>query len=550
MEKTLYFNPIHFDSNKITVPSCFNFPFNNKPSAISLLAAEQVKNELKSNKLKHDFGAQGKMFGVLIVKSPQGNLGFLKAFSGKLEQNEQPKGYVPPVFDVHQTGGFFKKAEQQLDLLTEEVLFLENTPRYQELKKKLEEKQKEHQDTILEMKYKLKQHKALRKKERDSTIKTHSPRDYEHLNQQLNEISKQEQIVFKKEKKALQKSLEGLSLELKIEENKIKKKKIERRELSSRIQTTIFESYSFLNAKNKTKNLLELFEKTSFDLPPSGAGECCAPRLLQHAYKNNFEVICFTEFWWGASPQSEIRMHKQHYPACRGKCGPILHHMLEGIKVDKDPLIPLHKIDSVPVLYEDDSVIVVDKPANILSVPGKEIEYSLSSILQKQFPNIEGPGLVHRLDFETSGIVLVAKNMSCYKTLQKQFTSRSIRKKYVAILQESIASDSGTITLPLRVDLFNRPRQLVCFEHGKNTLTKYSIIKNKKTETRIAFYPVTGRTHQLRVHSAHKKGLNSPILGDSLYGTADKRLFLHAASLVFEHPITNKKIEIHSRVPF
>lgn len=550
VEKALYFNPIHFDSNKITVPSCFNFPFNHEPNAISLLAAEQVKKELKSNKLKHDFGSQGKMFGVLIVKSPNGELGFLKAFSGKLEQNEQPKSYVPPVFDVHQNGGFFKKAEQQLDLLTEEIQLLKNTPNYQKLNKKLNKKQKEHQEIILEMKGKLKQNKALRKEERDSKIKTQSPKDYELLNQQLNEISKQEQIVYKKERKALQKSLELLSAELKIEENKIKKKKKERRELSSRIQTAIFESYSFLNAKNKTKNLLELFEKTSFGLPPSGAGECCAPRLLQYAYKNNFEAICFTEFWWGESPESEIRMHQQHYPACRGKCGPILQHMLKGLKVDKDPLVPLHKIDSVTVLYEDASVLVVEKPANILSVPGKEIEYSLASIIQKQFPNIEGPGLVHRLDFETSGIVLVAKNLSCYKALQNQFTARSIRKKYVAILQEPIASDNGKVTLPLRVDLFNRPRQLVCLEHGKNALTKYSIIKNKKTETRIAFYPVTGRTHQLRVHSAHKNGLNSPILGDSLYGTADERLYLHAASLVFKHPVTNKKIEINSTVPF
>ena len=259
--------------------------------------------------------------------------------------------------------------------------------------------------------------------------------------------------------------------------------------MSAQIQSKIFEHYSFYNAKKEKKNLLALFENTAFGTPPSGAGECCAPRLLQYAYENGLSPICFTEFWWGRSPESEIRIHQNHYPACRGKCGPILQHMLEGIEVDSDPLIPVEKIKAVPVLYEDDLVIAVEKPANLLSVPGKEIEYSLTSIVKKQFPTIQGPGLVHRLDYETSGIVLIGKTMDSYKALQKQFLSRTVQKKYVALLERPIDSDLGEINLPLTLDIFNRPRQLVCFEKGKPALTKYRLINNKKG-TRIEFFPL------------------------------------------------------------
>ena len=254
-----------------------------------------------------------------------------------------------------------------------------------------------------------------------------------------------------------------------------------------------------------------MFEETAFKLPPSGAGECCAPRLLQFAYSNHLKPICFTEFWWGASPSSEIRSHNQHYPACRGKCGPILKHMLQGLSVDADPLTPTSEIEKVVVLYEDEDIIAVEKPANILSVPGKEITYSLSSIIQKQFPNIEGPGLVHRLDYETSvGLVLVAKSLTVYKSLQAQFTSRTIKKKYIAILQVPITNERGTISLPLRSDVINRPRQLVCFDYGKQATTEYRQVKFDETGIRIEFHPVTGRTHQLRVHAGTQIGVKQP----------------------------------------
>ena len=549
MKKRLCFHPLELDIEKVHIPSSFNFPFNHVPNELSLLTSSILKNELESSPIQHDFGAQGKMFGVLLVKNTNGVLGFLKAFSGKLDQNEHPEGYVPPIFDLHDNDSFFKKEEKKIDLLTEEILALENATGYQNIKSELKEFEAEQIKTIDKLKDHLKKSKALRNEVRRVKKKELSSADYEELNQRLNEQSKQEQILFKKEKKALQMNFELIRQKFKKAEGIIEKKKRERKKLSSQIQTKIFEHYSFYSAKKEKKNLLALFENTAFGTPPSGAGECCAPRLLQHAYNNGFSPICFTEFWWGKSPESEIRIHQNHYPACRGKCGPILQHMLEGLEVDPDPLIPLEKIGAVPVLYEDDFVIAVEKPANLLSVPGKEIEYSLTSIVKKQFPTIQGPGLVHRLDYETSGIVLIGKTMDSYIKLQKQFLSRIIQKKYVALLERPIDPEMGEINLPLTLDIFNRPRQLVCFEKGKSALTKYRLINNNNG-TRVAFYPVTGRTHQLRVHAAHQKGLNSPILGDSLYGNSNERLFLHAASLVFRHPQTNEIIEVDSTVPF
>ena len=548
MKERLCFHALELDTDKVHIPSSFNFPFNHIPNELSLIAASILKKELDSSPIQHDFDVQGKMFGVLMVKNTNGELGFLKAFSGKLDQNEYPEGYVPPVFDLHDKNSFFKKEEKKIDLLTEEILALENATHYQNMKSELKEAVDELSVTIDRLKDRLIKSKTLRKEARRLKKKELSSVAYEEFNQQLNEQSKQEQILFKKEKKALQMHLELLRQKFKKAEGLIEKKKRERKKLSAQIQAKIFEHYSFYNAKKEKKNLLALFENTAFGTPPSGSGECCAPRLLQYAYTYGLSPICFTEFWWGRSPESEIRIHQNHYPACRGKCGPILQHMLEGLEVDSDPLIPVEKINAVPVLYEDDLVIAVEKPANLLSVPGKEIEYSLTSIVKKQFPTIQGPGLVHRLDYETSGIVLIGKTMDSYKALQKQFLSRAVQKKYVALLEHPIDSGLGEIDLPLTLDIFNRPRQLVCFEKGKPALTKYRLINKKGT--RIEFFPVTGRTHQLRVHAAHQKGLNSPILGDSLYGNSNERLFLHAASLVFRHPQTNEIIEVDSQVPF
>ena len=536
--------------DRLDVPSVFNFPFNHEPNEVSLLAAEELKKELQTGVVKHNFDLTGKMFGVLVVQGSKGGLGFVKSYSGKLDNNTSPEGFVPPVFDVHHNAGFFKAEEKRIDGLTEEIRLLESSSQYLSLRVSVQEKQKQTQDELYNKKQLLLTKKEARKKQRALNKDLLSAEKYQSLNNALNEQSKKEQLVYKKEKRLLGKELKSLEDAFEKEENKIKKKKKERSELSSRVQYKIFESYSFLNSKKEEKNLIELFEKTAFKLPPSGAGECCAPRLLQYAYIQNLRPVCFTEFWWGASPDSEIRVHGQHYPACRGKCGPILQHMLKGLSVDDDPLKNNKEISELKIIFEDDVVLAIEKPADILSVPGKEIKHSLASLLKRQFPNIEGPGLVHRLDYETSGIILVAKTLDIYKALQKQFTSRTVKKKYVAILKRSISLDYGKIDLPLRGDLYNRPRQLVCFEHGKKAETEFKVLGRTKNSVRVSFFPITGRTHQLRVHAAHKSGLNSPIIGDSLYGSSAERLFLHAEEIKFEHPVSGKTVTLISPVPF
>ena len=247
------------------------------------------------------------------------------------------------------------------------------------------------------------------------------------------------------------------------------------------------------------------------------------------------------EFWWGISPNSAIRKHKNFYPACQGRCKPILNHMLEGVKMDANLLLEnLAEKQPLEIVYEDAVLLVVNKPAEFLSVPGKDITDSVYTRIKAQYPNASGPLIVHRLDMSTSGILILTKTKEANKILQSQFIKRTIKKRYVALLDGEISENSGKIQLPLRVDLDDRPRQLVDFEYGKNAITDWEIIKKEKGKTKVHFYPITGRTHQLRVHAAHKDGLNTPIFGDDLYGKKENRLHLHAEFIEFSHPSTKE----------
>jgi tRNA pseudouridine32 synthase/23S rRNA pseudouridine746 synthase len=251
------------------------------------------------------------------------------------------------------------------------------------------------------------------------------------------------------------------------------------------------------------------------------------------------------------SPDSEVKVHKEFYPACRGKCEPILAHMLKGVEMDINPMsINPAEGKELPIIFEDEYLLLVDKPAEFLSVPGKSIQDSVQTRIQHLYPQATGPLLVHRLDMSTSGIMLIAKQKDIHESLQKQFLKRTVVKRYIAVLHGKVNVSHGEVSLPLRVDLEDRPRQLVCFEHGKPALTKFEVIERSKGTTRIAFYPHTGRTHQLRVHAAHKKGLNAPIIGDDLYGQKADRLYLHAEYLSFWHPITKERMEISCPAPF
>ena len=532
------------------LPELFNYPYYHKPNSISLLAADQVKNELLTGKIKHCFERIGKMFGVLIVKNKLGVIGFLKAFSGKLDNDFWPDGYVPPVFNVHHKESFFRSGERKIDQMTTEIKKLESSPllidsinRYEELNEKLSH-------FILKEKRRIKAKKEERKNIRLIGQSELSSSEYFAINDTLNEQSKQEQILFKKQKKELQQKLAEAKNHLNHLREKIALKKRKRSDMSGSLQKQLFKQYRFLNAFGEEKDLLKIFEDTVFKLPPSGAGECCSPRLLQYAYQNNLRPICFTEFWWGVAPESEVRKQNQHYPACRGKCEPILSHMLKGVSIDENPLKTSLKKSVLTVLYEDENLLAIDKPHGMLSVPGKQVKDSVATRVKKHYPYISGPGLIHRLDYETSGVLLIAKNKEAHRFIQKQFIERRVEKKYLAILDKPLPRKTGEVCLPIRLDPFDRPRQLVCFKEGKPSKTKFKVIQNKEGSVRVAFYPKTGRTHQIRVHSAHKKGLNNPIKGDRLYGSINKRLYLHAESITILLPSSHKKVTIKSPCPF
>lgn len=320
-----------------------------------------------------------------------------------------------------------------------------------------------------------------------------------------------------------------------------------RKQLSQQLHRKVFEGYQLVNILTEIKPITGFF---TGKVPAGGTGDCAAPKLIQFAHQHKLSILALAEFWWGSSPVKEVRHHAQFYPPCRGKCHPILPFMLKGVSLEQTPAVNMGKKLEPVIVYEDDSLVVVNKPAGLLSIPGKQQEYSVLNWLKQRYPQATGALLVHRLDMDTSGLLLAAKNARVHKHLQKQFINRSLKKRYVAVLSRVIKKQNVTVDLPLRVDLNDRPRQLVCYEHGKTAVTHAKVISSNANTSRVYFYPVTGRTHQLRLHAAHSKGLSAPIVGDELYGTRSERLLLHAEKINFEHPLTAERIEVKVNVPF
>lgn len=554
-----YFQPFKSDISKIKLPKKFTFPFYYKPHPIAKIAASELQEYLEHQKdFTHNFGlnsddtslAVGKMFGVLVVKNSNGELGYITAFSGKLAENNLPKKFVPPVFNMRTEGSFFTKGEQEIDAINKKLSAIKKSKEYIVTKKIVTKAIKNITDNLILEKEKLK----LRKKDRKARKKIGDTTLQEvaliNLKQQLSQESFNDQFYYKELLEYCETKIENKKAELNIFETEIDQLKKQRVAISTNLQQTLFDKYVFLNQKKEPKKLLEIFNKPEIK-PPAGAGECAAPKLLQHAFLNNLTPICMAEFWWGVSPNAAIRKHKNYYPACQSRCKPILGHMLKGIEMDSNLLIKnLGEHSKLKIIYEDSDILVIDKPTEFLSVPGKEIKDSVYTRIKEKYPKATGPIIVHRLDMSTSGILVLSKTKEANKILQQQFISRTVKKRYVALLNGELSVTNGTIKLPLRVDLEDRPRQLVDFKHGKNAETNWEIIDVKNGKTKVYFYPITGRTHQLRVHAAHKNGLNTPIVGDDLYGTKEKRLHLHAEFIEFYHPTTKKKMEFKIEAPF
>jgi tRNA pseudouridine32 synthase/23S rRNA pseudouridine746 synthase len=390
-----------------------------------------------------------------------------------------------------------------------------------------------------------KESKSIRDIKRSEAL-VKDPENIAVLESQLREESMHESRRLKALKKQAQEELFARSEQLRLFKEEIEQLKAKRAARSADLQQRIFERYTFLNALGQTQNVLNLFA----ELPPAGAGECAAPKLLQYAYLNQLQPICMAEFWWGMSPDSEVRIHGHFYPSCKSKCEPILGHMLQGLNVDPNPITAIHPPKALDIIYEDDYIVAINKAPEYLSVPGKNPQPNSLEDLKKYFPEAEGPLLVHRLDMSTSGIMLAAKTKLMHQRLQRQFVLRKVKKQYIAVLAGIPTQMQGEIKLPLRVDLDDRPRQLVCEEYGSYAHTTYEVLETVNGETRIRLFPKTGRTHQLRVHAAHHLGLNCPIKGDDLYGQKAERLHLHAAKLGFYHPYTNEWMELNCEPDF
>ncbi|GAB5418675.1 MAG: pseudouridine synthase [Crocinitomicaceae bacterium] len=552
------FTPFRNMIASIPVPSQFTFPFYYEPHELSRIAAKETQERLLKEDFQHNFGldpadashAIGKMIGVLVVKNAEGQLGYLAGFSGKLGNSNHHPGFVPPVFDLLEKGNFFDEGMTQLGVINQQVRDKEQSAEFLSLHEEHEKLESKAAKAIEQFREEMRQKKRIRKEKRAQLpeIMNATERaiiENELIRESLSYKYRLKEIVAEWEKEK-QLSQSKVDTEVAILNNL----KEQRKELSNYLQGRIFSEYAFLNAKGYSKNLLDIFEKLNLD-PPSGAGECAAPKLLQYAFKHQLHPIALAEFWWGASPKSEIRKHAQFYPSCRGKCEPILGHMLEGLDVEPNPL--LKKPDYVAplsIIYEDDYLVIVNKPSEFLSVPGKTDLPDIYTMIQERYPNATGPMVVHRLDMATSGILLFTKTKEANKFVQQQFIKKTIKKRYVALLDGNLEKDEGTVNLPLRLDLDDRPRQLVCYEHGKEAVTDWKVINRLYGKTRVHFFPITGRTHQLRVHAAHPDGLNMPIVGDEFYGKRDKRLHLHAEQLTFVHPVTRERITVEAAAPF
>ncbi len=541
----------------ISLPKKFTFPFYYEPHPLAILAAEQLQDYLE--KLPDNFhnfgiknpnntGAIGKMFGVLVVENKSGEIGFISAFSGLELGDKTPNLFVPNLFDANPNGGFYTNGAKELNRMTEQIEHLEQQPEILSLKEKVKKETEVFNKKIEVLKAEQRAAKLARKQKRTNAKTVLLPSDYNTLLETLGKESISIRNQVRDTEIDLQKGLDKITAPLLKLEHEISNLKAARKEKSVNLQQSLFSHYRFLNIKGEEKNLHEIFKDTP---KPSGAGECAAPKLLQFAFMNQLKPIALTEFWWGKSPASAVRRHRQHYHACMGKCKPILSHMLTGLELDDDPMLvnPAQEKE-LPILYEDDHLVLVNKPSGLLSTPGKFITDSVQARMHKLHPEVNGAMMIHRLDMHTSGILLLTKNPSNHKFLQRQFVNRTIKKRYVALLEGIVDGEAGRIDLPLSVDFDNRPHQMISYEHGRSAITDWKVIERTSTHTKVYFYPLTGRSHQLRIHAAHPLGLGCPIVGDDLYGLKADRLCLHAEQLEFYHPISKERMLIEVEAGF
>lgn len=531
------------DISAVEPPTRFNNPFYYSPHPLCVAAACEVRAFLLGDEAVAAEAAKGKMFGVLVVRDPAGDPGYFAAFSGLLAGSNNVPGFVPPVFDFLSPTGYFKREEAGISLLNGKIRNTEQGGEYRVAAMAVESLRTEMEQELAAMR------EAMRagKRERDALRAGGNLAASEEA--QLVRESQFQKAELRRATQRWQQRIEECRERLVSLQAGIAAMKEERKRRSAALQEWLFTNFKVLNARGDSKDLLSIFKEHRGVLPPAGSGECSAPKLLQYAYKHGCTPVAMAEFWVGDSPQGEVRRDGCFYGSCKSKCEPILSFMLQGLDVEENALEHGGNITSLRVLYEDDSLIAVDKPSGVLSVPGIVGGTSVQQWLRdtKHSNDIH---VVHRLDMATSGVLVAAKSMEMYKAMQSMFATRKVRKEYIALLEGVPALPCGTISLPLSADYENRPRQRVDFQGGKEAVTHYRVVEtrlfNGKECALVQFEPLTGRTHQLRVHAACKEGLDCPIVGDALYGSAAERLMLHATSLSFSHPATGEELFIEA----
>ena len=543
----------------------FPNPFYYEPSPLARLAVTLLQQSLPELK-------EGKMFGVLIVEY-EGKLGYLQAYSGQLE-GVSTEGFVPLVFDYLQPNGYFKTHEAEITAMNHEITALKQLGDYEKAMEKLTKLKAEAQQVVAEAQQAMVVAKHLRDERRKEKAIVSDNEQREMIRE--SQYMKAELHRTKKRYAAL---LEAAEAEVEEYNSRIAELKTVRKRKSDHLQCWLFSQFIFQNARGERKDLLSIFRNyyllhspksvlathyaamgehiTLF--PPSGTGECCEPKLLQYAFTHGMRPVEMAMFWWGKAPKTEIRQHGQFYPACNGKCKPLLTWMLKGMNVAANAL-ETEAEQSIEIIYEDHDLAVILKPSGMLTVPGRSKRQSVETILRQRWNENDTPIIVHRLDMATSGLLVVARNRYAHKQLQAQFKERTIQKRYVALLSTDLLNrvglpKEGTISLPLCADVLDRPRQMVDRNKGKTAITHYKIIGKiplhdsyYSEAVKVELRPETGRTHQLRVHCAHSEGLACPILGDTLYGKRADRLYLHAEYLEFTQPTTGKRLRFKKKL--
>ena len=532
------------DISDIKLPLKFTYPFCYEPHPLAVMASEQVQAYLRLREDWADEIGHGKMFGVLVVEK-HGKVGFLAAYSGNIAHGNKHKYFVPPIYDLLSPDSYFSDEEANISEINRAIGMLQSSSQYADLKRTVSELSNEADIVLLEWAERMRLSKIRRDEMRAAGLTEDEER-------RLIKESQYEKAERRRIKERYADRIRIINTEIGDIEERISMLKEERRSRSAKLQRRLFDSYRLLNAKGEVSSAYEIFNEVRHELPPAGTGECAAPKLLQYAYTNGMHPLCMAEFWWGQSPKAEVRHHLHYYPSCKSKCEPLLGFMLEGLDVEPSPLgVTAFSENDLRTVYEDDCIWVVDKPAGMLSVPGKDGRISVYDIALRRFPSADGPLIVHRLDMDTSGLLVIAKSKDVHENLQRQFAEHKICKRYVALLDGVLTEAGGKIVLPLCLDPAHRPQQMVDSIHGKYAETRFEVIGIEDGAlTRVAFYPLTGRTHQLRVHSAHPDGLGMPIHGDRLYGKPSDRLYLHAEQITFIHPYLKKEVTFTAKVPF